>query len=419
MPRRGGPPPDKVLFVGHGAERTGPPIGLLHLLRWIKANTDIDFEVLLLDGGDLLDEYRALAPTTVLDYSDKPPRLAQLGMFLESTFHREGATDRFRTLAYRRRLRRHGPYRTVYCNSAWTIRVLEYVRMGEQTKVVAAVHELSVGVDYHLSDHHRQLLIDRPDHFLVVSDAVRRNMIDTYGVDPGRISLHHEMIAIEADPPVRDEDAARPSRVAASGLFRWRKGPDLFFAIVADIRRRRPDLDVSWAWIGGDPGAPDRQALRFDVEAAGLADVLELTGHLDRPLDYYQDLDVLVLTSREDAYPLVCLEAASVGVPIVTFVNGGMPEFVDGRVDALEGPRDEPPTEPGRPAGFVVPFPDLRQMADRIIELLDDPSESRRRGACGAERVRRLHAVEVAAPRLVEDLAEWLLPTEPTPEEPA
>ena len=402
---------EKVLFVGHGAERTGPPIGLLHLLRWIKANTDIDFEVLLLDGGDLLDDYRALSPVVVLDESTKPPRLALLGQMLGHTFKMTRTAERLRVFAYRVKLRRLGPFRTVYCNSAWTIRALEYLPMGD-AKVVASVHELSVGVEYHLSDHHRALLLDRPDHYLVVSAAVRRNLIDTYGVDPAKISLHHEMIAIEAEPPDPDEvrDTSLPKVVGASGLLRWRKGPDFFFAVAVNVRRRRPDLDIRWVWIGGEPDDPDRRSIRFDRDTAGLADVVELIGHVDRPIEQYRALDVLLLTSREDAYPLVCLEAASVGVPVITFVNGGMPEFVSGSVDGVEDPRAEPPTEPGRPAGFVIQFPDVRAMADRVIELLDDPDERDRFGACGAERVRRLHAVEVAAPRLVDDLAEWLRP---------
>ena len=43
----------KVLFCSHAAERTGPPIIMLHLARWLRANTDVDFELLFLQGGEL------------------------------------------------------------------------------------------------------------------------------------------------------------------------------------------------------------------------------------------------------------------------------------------------------------------------------------------------------------------------------
>ena len=403
----------KVLFVGHGAERTGPPIGLLHLLRWIAANTDIDFEVLLLEGGDLLPDYQALAPVTVLHEGARPARLAQIGQALAE---KHGATrlgDRLRVWSYRRRLRHLRGFRTIYCNSAWTIRAVDYVPMTEQTLVVAAVHELSVGIEFHLSDQHRWLLCERPDHYLVVSGAVYRYLVDRHGVDPDRISLHHEMIAIERDPPDRtpDRPGDRTFVVGGSGLLRWRKGPDLFLAIAAEVRRRRPDLDIQWDWIGGLPDDPDLPAIEFDRARAGLDDVVAFLGHVDDPIERYAELDLLVLTSREDAYPLVCLESASVGVPVLTFVNGGMPEFVSGAVDALDDPRAAPPFEPGAPAGAVVAFPDIRSMADAVIALVDDADRRLELGARGAARVRRWHAVDVAAPRLVADLAEWLSAT--------
>lgn len=400
----------RVLFVGHGAERTGPPIGLLHLLRWIHANTEVDFEVLLLEGGELEDDYRALAPVTVLHESEEP-RLAVAGRMLAERSGREELGERLRERAYRRRLRHLSGFRTVYVNSAWCIRVLPYLPEGDH-QVVAAVHELSVGLEYHLDERRRRLLLERPDHYVVVSGAVWHDLVDHHGVDPKKVSLHHEMIEVGAEAPEGDEPAdgaeGRAAVVGASGLLRWRKGPDLFLAVAADVHRRRPDLDVRWRWIGGLADDPDPKAVRHDRDATGLAEVVELVGHVSDPVAHFRELDVLLLTSREDAYPLVCLEAASVGVPVVTFVNGGMPELVDGRVDALGDPRDPPPTEVGEPAGFVVDYPDLRGMADRVIELLDDRAMAQRCGRVGAERVRRTHAVEVAAPRLVHDLASWL-----------
>src|SRR5207245_2574678 len=38
---------------------------LLHLLRWLKAQTNYDFEVLVNGGGGLVDEFRAIGPTKV------------------------------------------------------------------------------------------------------------------------------------------------------------------------------------------------------------------------------------------------------------------------------------------------------------------------------------------------------------------
>ena len=56
----------RVLFVGHDASRTGAPILLLHFLRWFKANTDIPFDILLREEGELRSEFEEVGPVTIL-----------------------------------------------------------------------------------------------------------------------------------------------------------------------------------------------------------------------------------------------------------------------------------------------------------------------------------------------------------------
>src|SRR4051812_5528003 len=56
----------RTLFVSHDASRTGAPIFLLNLLRWIKANTALDFEVLLPRGGPLVSDFANLCRVSVV-----------------------------------------------------------------------------------------------------------------------------------------------------------------------------------------------------------------------------------------------------------------------------------------------------------------------------------------------------------------
>ena len=66
--------------------------------------------------------------------------------------------------------------------------------------------------------------------------------------------------------------------------------------------------------------------------------------------------DLLALTSREDPYPLVVIEAALIGIPAVCFNrSGGMVEFI------------------GEDAGTVVPEGSVEQFAEAIIELKTNP----------------------------------------------
>jgi hypothetical protein len=51
----------KVLFLSHDASRTGAQILLLNLVRWLKINSDISFQIMLRNRGVLERESRGLA----------------------------------------------------------------------------------------------------------------------------------------------------------------------------------------------------------------------------------------------------------------------------------------------------------------------------------------------------------------------
>ena len=97
--------------------------------------------------------------------------------------------------------------------------------------------------------------------------------------------------------------------------------------------------------------------------------------------------DVFVLTSREDPYPLACLEAATLGKPIVCFEQaGGMPEFVE------------------KDCGTVVPFlrPDLLAVA--VQELLINSAKRQLAGHNALLKVQSRHSVESAGRQIVEQI---------------
>ncbi|MCB1040983.1 MAG: hypothetical protein KDA94_15845, partial [Acidimicrobiales bacterium] len=58
--------PIRVTWLGHGAERTGPPIYRALDVGSDRVAAATAHQVVLLEGGPLLDAIGALAPTTVV-----------------------------------------------------------------------------------------------------------------------------------------------------------------------------------------------------------------------------------------------------------------------------------------------------------------------------------------------------------------
>lgn len=378
-----------LLFLSHAADRTGPPIYLRHFLRWLRAHRpDVDFEIAMLMGGELLDEFHELGPTSVVD--DLPPQ--------PWTPDQRAEVEALR----REQMRQHAGCRVVMVNAAPCAELARLLPAGDRV-VLSHVHELEIGLRHWLPEADRQVLLEGSTRFFTPAAAVKRNLVEHHAVNADLISVHPGMVDVAAESSAvlsaADRAAAREARglpaeglvVGTSGTVYWRKAFDLFLRLAWSIVRR-PDPAVNepitFVWLGGEPGAighAERLAGQLGVD-----DVVRFVVTQPDPVRWFELMDVFVLPSREDPFPLVCLEAASVGVPIVAFDTGGMPELLD------------------QGSGLVATYPDVDDLAAKVTSLLTDPSLRRQLGERGRELIRTRYDVSYLAPRLWADIERWL-----------
>jgi putative colanic acid biosynthesis glycosyltransferase len=85
----------------------------------------------------------------------------------------------------------------------------------------------------------------------------------------------------------------------------------------------------------------------------------------------YRGADVFLITSREDNFPTVCLEAAACGTPVAGFASGGTPETVSPNVSNF------------------VPFGDMEALKTAVKELflLDDKEQNAKQFSGAAEEM--------------------------------
>jgi glycosyltransferase involved in cell wall biosynthesis len=373
-----------ILFVSHDATRTGAPIALLHFLRWFKTNGNRPFSVLLGGGGELVADFEKLADTWSIDHSRWCPGgrrahlLAAIG--LGEFARRAEARDT-------RRFAAGCSPALVYVNSISSAPVIDV--LAPQLPILTHVHELKFAFHAKASPELSRLLAST-HKFIACSNAVRENLVREYAAPSARVETVYESIPVDE---VRAERAREQVHwelhipddallVVGSGLGRWRKGTDLFVDLARAVCRQHGR--AYFAWVGGG-SAEEIAHFEHDVTLAGLTEKMRLTGAVKKPADYFAAADVFALTSREDPYPLVCLEAAALGKPIVCFAGaGGMPEFVEGD------------------CGFVVPYLDIMAMADRVVSLLDSSDCRLTMGAAARRKVAQRHDIGQTAPRIMD-----------------
>ena len=389
-----------VVFISHEASRTGAPIILLHLLRWLRANTDLSFGVVLVLGGPIEEEFRRLAPVWVLvpDRLRAPAssrwrrRLQDIAIRLRRRWIRSRVSKTRPSLFY---------YNTV--NTGWVAE--SFASLGVAS--IYHIHELDwairmVGTHY-ITDMNR-----RGVPFLAGSFAVGASLKANYGVADENLTVVPEFIEMPTPPAGDLVEARREFRdrvgiphdaavVGGVGSTELRKGVDLLAKVAALLPKTKDGRPVHFVWLGGAPDGPFARQVKADAVRDGAGDRFHFLANSPRPFEVMTQFDVFAMTSREEALGIVMLEAATLGKPIVCFNgSGGPPEFV------------------GDDAGFVVPHLDVRAMADRIAELLEDPALMAKMASAGKAKVEEQYTVDRAAPRILEVIRRELKTSGPT-----
>jgi glycosyltransferase involved in cell wall biosynthesis len=395
--------PASLVAISHAGDRSGAPILLLRFLDWMVEQTPVRPEVVLLHGGSLEHEFDRFG-ARVLGGSDSRLWMVQRGL-TNLGYGRAGSA-----LAWARHgplMRSHRNVDTIFMNSVGSLPAVRFLPAASTAKVVLYIHELDTSFESTIGTTAWEKLSPRVDHFITCGARVTEMLVDRRGVDPERITEHIGFI----DPPAPAPDRWAATRrdlgipegafvVGASGQPDWRKAPEVFVRMARTLAHRRPDLDPHFVWMGGELDASPAWKLAHDASYAGIADRFHHVPETAQPADVMGAMDVFALTSREDPYPLIVLEAAALAIPVVSFDNGGVVQFAE--------------TGGGEPLAEIVDFLDSDAMVQTIAALADD---GERRQAL-AERARRFvldHQLTAqAAPRLYETLRQ-LAPGLPAP----
>jgi glycosyltransferase involved in cell wall biosynthesis len=273
----------------------------------------------------------------------------------------------------------------VYLNSAASGHIIEMTRHLGVPQLVH-VHELEKSIQRWVGADKMSALQDHAHLFVAASGPVADNLHERYGISRQKLRVVDAFIrttgirdisvsekracksALDLDPAVK--------MVLGCGTTDWRKGADLFVEVAAAIHRSDPT--VQFVWVGGETEKGEIGKLKRLADSSGVGSKVKFVGEVSTPLPYMIAADVFLLSSREDPFPLVCLESADCGVPIICFAGaGGMADFV------------------GSTCGGVAPYLDVPAMAQALSSLLGDEMKARTLGNQAKEKVRSQFDVSV------------------------
>jgi len=349
----------KILFITPDTSLTGAPRVLLHFLRWIKENkSNVTIDVLALQGGEIQEEFINTCHT-FFDYKklikkDKLTFYQRVLLRLSLYTIKDKEDQLYKDLG-------QNQYDIVYANTILSLPIgRKIAQADEQIRLVAHVHELDAII--------KQLLPNITDYLpyihkvIAPSKLVSDNLNKNWDFPSKLVHTVYEC-ALNSTTALVPVDKKASFIVGASGVVHWRKGYDVFIQLARHILKTYKTADIDFIWVGkmDDATVP---IVEEDIRKLGLQEKVYFIGEVDHPEAIYSTFDVFVMISREDPFPLVCIEIGQLGKPIISF------DQATGTNEILE-----------KGGGFSVPYLDVEAMAEKVIAYYNNSQLKETHGA--------------------------------------
>jgi glycosyltransferase involved in cell wall biosynthesis len=383
-----------TLFVCHEGQRTGAPLVLLWLIRWLLANTTIRPVVALMRDGPLREEFAALCPTLTFSRPQAERWTRRLRRRFDPTLCSDpdvwlaGVVERVQPDC-------------LYLNTLVLGSYLSRLRLDRgRTRVISHAHELEIGLLISSTADLVQRQLALSDTVICCAEAVQRNLVENHGVEQERCVVvpvflpfqdAGQLQALDChDAPSRQViDTLRQLRQQGTFLFGIagspidRKGFDLFPQLVQCFSRRYGQQPFRAVWVGCGPGSLGAVKADRDLRLLGVREQALLLPGVSCGAAALRELDALMLLSREDPYPVVALEAGAMGIPTVCFRHSG-----DIARLAEQG------------LGKAVDYLDLEAFAAALEQLRQNPDQRRELGAHFSRRIFEVNTLAAQGPRI-------------------
>lgn len=339
----------KVLFLSHESSRTGAPIVLLEFLKWLKQNQpQVKCDVLALKPGELSGDFKEYT-NAYLELKEsneveltfiqiaKKKGLKRLGLLKKEKNASEIVLDEVKN-------RNPG---VIYANSILALDMGVRIKsMYPEIKLICHVHELNTIIKTSVSNFEENSIY--VDQWIAVSNMVKNSLINNQNINSKLIETVYEFSSNEIRNSY-NSNSTNEFVVGGCGTVHWRKGTDFFILVARHINSKYPELPIKFIWVG-EISDFQKTILIADLQKSKLEDKVFFTGHTNDPYSFYNKMSVFLLTSREDPFPLVALEAGKMGKPIIAFDKAsGTIEFI---VDDC---------------GVVVDYMDVEAMAEAVV----------------------------------------------------
>lgn len=250
------------------------------------------------------------------------------------------------------KLVKSGNYDIIHAHGAKANMMASIIKRLTGIPVVTTVHS-----DYHLDYLHsllkrfsfgviNMIALRRIDYHICVSSNLKE-MLKERGFNPQNLYSVNNGISFDAEIPTctRNEFFTQfnipfPEDCVLIGIMARLhpvKDHETFLKAAAQVVKENPDV----RFLIAGPGDDLMPHLKQFADNLGLSPYVHFTGMVDRPYDFFQIIDINVLTSISEGFPYVVLEGARFSKVFVSTRVGGLGDLIESGVNGyLVEPKD-------------------------------------------------------------------------------
>lgn len=340
-------PTNAFVLVSHDARKGGASQLALYLAKCFKEDFGKEVIIILQQSGPLFSSFEKYGQVICLQQREFS--------FLDNT-------DYLETLVAK--LRRRGIKLGIFNTTTSGCLLPSFKRHGFY--IISLVHELPNSIEILGITESARNIAQYSDKIVFSSEFVKHQFVTKYCAEQHKTVIKPQGLFRKNEPIGTKEHARQMLRqmigaednafiILGCGLGDLRKGIDIFIQVAGRILKQVSCDNIYFIWLGTPADIGIKKWAEYDIKTLGIESKIQIFDYMDDPIPVFSGSDVFLLTSREDPFPSVVLDAINADLPVIAFKDaGGIPEILGG----------------GK--GIVVPYLDLDSMASSAIELFFD-----------------------------------------------
>jgi glycosyltransferase involved in cell wall biosynthesis len=216
--------------------------------------------------------------------------------------------------------------------------------------------------------------------FIVVSDFLKKTLIEGRGIPARRVVKIYNGIELSQYHPDAEHGNLRKewsipqdvSLIGVIGRMVWQKGFEYLIQAIPDIVRDVPD--AKFLFVGDGPLKKELEDLAENLK---IKERVIFTGFRSDIKEILASVNILVIPSLLEGFPMITLEAMAMAKPIIATNIDGITEQITDGVN-----------------GNLVPPKDSSALAKAVMRVLNDKKLARTMGLSARKKVEQEFSVE-------------------------